>query len=272
MNVRLFPAAVAALALLSMGGAACGGDDDAANVRARGGESPTARASVVIPTPAVTPSTGGSADTRQPILQGPSAKYPPSEGDLKNIFRASVPDTYAVNLEIFETIGPFASPGEARESIRLWGFAEGWVVTFEPEGLLSSVVSRGAYYPTVETLLFTTPEGAEKAYLQYEKFYKTTQDSQPQTTKPLGNQSSAFRIQKGKVGATQLDAVYHSFLYRRGNMVVIVRTFGGVPFMTVDAARELAVIIDARALGERSAPLPTPAGAPLGTPAGGNRP
>lgn len=249
---------------------ACGDDDDGGATAVAPGGSPTTRPSVVIPTPAVTPSTGGSADTRQPLLQGPSAKYAPSEDDLKSLYRASVPDTFAVNNEIFETIGPFDTPGEAREFMRRWGFAEGWVVGLEPEGLLSAVVSRGALYPTVETFLFTTSEGAELAYLAFEKYYKSNPDTQLQTTRPLGNQSSAYRIQKGKVGSTQMDAVYHRFLFRRGNMVAVIQTYGGVPFMTVDAARELAVIMDARALGERPTSLPTPPGSALPTRPAGN--
>jgi hypothetical protein len=273
MNVRLIvPSLVAAIGALATALAACGDDDDAGVTPVAPGGSPTVGSSVVIPTPVVTPSTGGSADTRQPLLQGPSAKYAPSEDDLKSFYRASVPDTYAVNNEIFETIGPFETPGEARESIKQWGFAEGWVVTLEPEGLLSAVVSRGSFYPSIETFLFTTPEGAEKAYLQFEKYYKSNPATALQTAKPLANQSSSYRLQKGKVGNTQMDAVYHRFLFRRGNMVAIVQTFGGVPFMTIDAARDLAVIMDARALGERPAPLPTPPGSGLPTQTTGGRP
>ena len=271
MKVRfLCSALIALLGVVAASLVACGDDDDAPATAIAPGGSPTARPSVVIPTPAVTPSTGGSADTRQPLLQGPSAKYAPSEDDLKSLYRASVPDTFPINNEIFETLGPFDTPGEAREFMRRWGFAEGSVVGFEPEGLLSAVVSRGAFYPTVETFLFTTPEGAELAYLQFEKYYKSNSDTQVQTTKPLANQSSGYRIQKGKVGSTQTDAVYHRFLFRRGNMVAVIQTFGGVPFMTIDAARELAVIMDARALGERPTSLPTPPGSRLPTKPAGN--
>lgn len=232
--------------------------------------SATAQATRKVPTPVVTPSTGGSADTRQPLVQGPSAKYAPSEADLLGFFRASVPDTFSVNNEIFATIGPFLTPGEATDSIKLWGFAEGWVANLEPEGLLSSV-PKGAYFITSQVFLFTTGEGAERAFATFDKFYKDTTASEVQTTKPLANQSSAYRIEKGKVGSTPLDAVYHSFLFRRGNMVAVVRTFGGAPFMTVDAARDVAVMMDSRALGERPSPLPTPGGA-APTVVGGARP
>ena len=271
MKIRLLmPVALLAMGAATMIVAACGGDGSPGGVTPAVSGSATARPVGIVPTPVVTPSTGGSADSRQPIVQGPSAKYAPSEEDLKGFYRASVPDTFSVNNEIFATIGPFLTPGEANESIKLWGFFEGWVVALQPEGLLSSVV-KGAYYITSESFLFTTTEGAEKAYLTFEKFYKDTKGSEVQTTKALANQSSAFRLQKGKVGNTTIDAVYHSLIFRRGNLIAVVRTYGGAPFMTIDAAREVAVIMDARALGERATPLPTPGGAQPTT-VGGARP
>ncbi len=265
---------LAGLAVLAV--SACGGDDDGGNATPLPGTtqatgSVTPRATSSVPTPVRTPSTGGSADTSQPLLQGPASRWAPGELDLGNTHRASVPDTYPINVEIFQVGGPFLSPGEAQEMTKLWGFVEGATVTLEPAGLLSSV-PRGGYYITIDSILFSTPEGAEKAFLGYQKFYQNGRGSEPQTAKPLGNQSAAFKIQQGKVGSTGLDAVYHSFLFRRGNLVGIVRTYGAVAFMTVDAAREVAVIMDSRATGERQAPIPTPGGALPNTPVGGVRP
>jgi hypothetical protein len=48
----------------------------------------------------------------------------------------------------------------------------------------------------------------------------------------------------------------------------MVLTYGGQPFLTINPARDIAVIIDERALGERDAIEPTPI--PTVLPGGGS--
>ena len=247
---------------------ACGGDDDSgANAGDPSGGSPAATNTVATSvTPVVTPSTGGTAGGPGPLLPGPASKYTPSEQDLANYYRADSANALFTNDQLFGQVGPFKSAGEGQELAKAWGYQEGYMVGFDPEGLLSSVV-RGNYYVTVEAHLFETIDGAEKAYRQYLAFYRGTPGVQEQEVRPLGNESSGWRAVGNKLGETQIDAVYHRFVLRRGNLVIQVETLGGLPFMTIDAAREVAIIMDDRALGARPAPVPTISGLP--TPAGG---
>jgi hypothetical protein len=174
-----------------------------------------------------------------------------------------------MNLELFGVLGPFVNSKQGQDKGKEWDFQEGFTVAFDPAGLLSAVV-QGSFYITVQTYLFSTTDGAELAYKQFESFYKGTPGIDPQPTKGLGQHSSGWRAVQGKLGSSGVDAVFHRFVYQRGNMVAQVETLGGLPFMTIDFAREVAVIIDSRALGQRPAPIPTPAGVP--TPIGGSRP
>jgi hypothetical protein len=144
------------------------------------------------------------------------------------------------------------------ELARQWGYREGYQVALEPDGLLAGVL-KGQYYVTQEIHLFDTAAGAEQAYQRFEQRYREAAGSEPAEATPLANQSSAWQLVRGTVADSEMVAVYHRFLFRRGNMVASVQTFGGQPFMRVDTARDIAVLIDERALGKRSSPEPTPA-------------
>jgi hypothetical protein len=63
---------------------------------------------------------------------------------------------------------------------------------------------------------------------------------------------------QGTVPGTELPGAYHRFLARRGNYVYITQVFGALQYTSIDQARDYAVIVDEKILGEREAPLPTP--------------
>ncbi len=253
MMGRWLPAAV----LLLTFAAACGGSE--------GSGAPTLDGSTDVgQTPVVTPSTGGTEGGPSPVLFGPASRFLPSEEDLQGYYRADSANALGVGVELYGQVGPFKNPTEGQELAAEWGYEEGFIVGFDPAGLLSSVV-QGNYYVTTEAHIFSSVEGAQSAYQQYVSFYEGTEGVEPQPMKPLANESSAWRAIGDKLGSTELDSVYHRFVARRGNVIFQVETLGASLFMTPDAAREVAIIMDERALGERPAPTPTPSGS-LGQP------
>lgn len=215
-------------------------------------------------TPVVTQSTGGTEGGPSPVLFGPASRFVPSEEDLQGYYRADTSSALGVGKELYGQIGPFKNSATGQDLAAEWGYEEGFIVGFDPAGLLSAVV-QGNYWVTTEAHIFQTVEGAEKAYKQYVSFYEGTEGVESQPLKGLGNESSAWRAIGDKLGSTDLDSVYHRFVMRRGNVIFQVETLGALPYMTPDAAREVAIIMDERALGERPAPTPTPSGS-LGQP------
>ncbi|HJP40476.1 MAG TPA: hypothetical protein QGF35_02055 [Dehalococcoidia bacterium] len=209
-----------------------------------------------IPTPVVESSTGGLAGGPEPFLIGPASRYSAGEEDLLGYFRVDSTAPVVSNEEIYAAIGPFGDEDDGLGMINGWSYLDGYLVGYDPEGLLSSVVV-GNYFLTVETHLFESLDGAAEAYDQYVKYYEENPAVDIQEVAPLGNDSSGWRAVGDELGNTGIEAVYHRFVFRRGNLIGQVETLGGVPFMTIDPAREVAIIIDERALGERPAPIPT---------------
>jgi hypothetical protein len=65
-------------------------------------------------------------------------------------------------------------------------------------------------------------------------------------------------LTEGLVGTSDVVAVFHRYVFRRGTVVTWVQTYGAEAYMTIDPAREVAVIIDDRILGNTEAAEPTP--------------
>lgn len=205
-----------------------------------------------------TPSTAGTAGGPEPILAKPAAQFSLLLSDLKDgIYKVHEPNTYIVNAARFSLLGQFSSGINAAALIQSWKFVEGWNVQYDPQGLLAAVAT-GSYYLTLETYLFEGTDGAKSAYQSFETQYSSVPGSTREATAPLANQSSGWSYISGTVGRSDLANVFHRFLFRRGNMVAVVQTNGAGPFMTIDIARNYAVIIDEEALGKRPANLPTP--------------
>lgn len=242
---------------------------------------------------AVSKSTSGTTGGPEPVNQGPANKFTPMLSEMP-------PDTIIYPLETFSmdpvkvcakgpdgslqpatlcqgkaagdhvtdylgwaTNGLFAKSEEGEAKAREWGLQDAYQASFRPGGLLAAVL-QGAYYVTVEVSLFGDAPKAASAYAKYEQTYRDATGSQQEQTKGLGNQSSAWSVVQGSVGLSQTAGVFHRFVFRRGNMVVSVQTFGAQPYMNIDTAREIAVMVDQKALGQRPALTPTPT--PTGTP------
>ena len=234
---RLGGLAVAAALVLAFAAAACGGGDDDAGVAGLAGD---------------------EAGGPQPNLSAPSSRYAPYLSELRGEFEVDPSSTYGFTAQLYAGSGPFLSPNEAAQLIQEWGYVDGYQATFQPVGLLAAAV-QGRFYVTTETHLFQTIDGARKAFDTYATRYGEAKDSVAVTNaKALANQSLAFTIESGTLGNSTVKAVYHSFIFRRGNLVAIVRTFGGAPFMTIEQARAVAVIIDEHALSKRVNDPPTP--------------
>lgn len=218
----------------------------------------TTNSAAAVPTTTRPPSTGGTAGGQEPILKIPAAAYSIDNDDLMDgEYKVNPPETYIVNAPRFALLGQFQSGQVATSAIEQWGFLEGWNVQFDPVGQLSAVVD-GGYYLTAASYLFETTEGAIAAYDSFGAQYSRVSSSQQVDAPQLGNASAGFSLESGVVGRSNLPNVYHRFLFRRGNMVAVVQVNGAGPYVSMDIARDYAVIIDDKALGKRPANLPTP--------------
>ncbi|MBI2767124.1 MAG: hypothetical protein HYX53_14595 [Chloroflexi bacterium] len=237
-------AVVAAVAIVLLGG----GNGVPATVANSTGNTPTPY------------SVGGTDGGPSPQLELPASRYLPEVKDMPKGNDVYPNDTFALSsLAFATTAGIFTTTNEGENSAAEWGYQDGYQATFQPRGLTADV-AKGQYYTTVNTYLFATDTGAHAAYIAFESKYGTLKGSERlQGVKGLGNESSAWKYESGTVGPTDITAVYHRFIFRRGSMVAVVQTYGGLPYMSIDKARELAIVVDDKALGNRPAPTPTPA-------------
>ena len=202
-------------------------------------------------------STGGTEGGPDDVVQGPASRFSPAIGELPGRYGVDVSNTFAQNISTFASSYLFKSSNEGADYARQWKILDGYNVIYQPDGLNAGVL-QGRYYVSVETYLFQDVAGAKAAFAYMDQLFTKNQGSVKQQTKGLGLQSGAYQIIQGTVGASDMKQVYHRFLFRRGNVVATVMTTGGEPFMTIDRARDIAVIIDDRILGKRAATTPTP--------------
>ncbi len=230
---------------------ACGDDDDDATA---GG------------TPEVTrpvgqgvqqPSTGGTEGGPEPALTMPVSRFALSQDDLGSGYITNLSRTrehslrdYAKAAQVFPTVQ------EGERLLKEWGYVGGYETEYEPETRQRGVLN-GAYYPAVEVHLFQTVDGARAAYAHFEKVLSEAR-AQRVSVKGLGNQSSGWKALGPPIEKSDILSSLHWFLWRRGNMVGIVKTWGAEPYMTIDIARNNAVYLDDKALGARTAVAPTP--------------
>jgi|GEM_PF-4788641 len=206
--------------------------------------------------------------SRSGTVGGPDAitQLSPAEASL-NIdelppgYEVDQSSTFAMNLTTFASSYWFRNNREGEEKAREWGIINGFQVYYQPKGLFADVL-RGIPYITIETYQFEDQAGARKAYAHLHNVLKNTPTSEPVEARPLANESAAYRIIQGTVGTSEQVAVYHRYIFRRGNTVVAVQTWGGDSYMNIDPARNIAAAIDDKLLGTRPAveptPLPTP--------------
>jgi hypothetical protein len=210
-----------------------------------------------------TPSTAGTQGGPEPVLSGPATRYAASQAEAGPSLQGVPDESFTTTPDIFADaeVGPFKDSDEGKARAAEWGYKEGYIGILQPDGLLAGVV-QGRYYVRMEVHLFNSVNGAVAAYAWYDNLY-TSLGAQKVATTRLANQSQGWKSIQGKVEGTDMDRVYHRFIFRRGNMVAIVQTVGADTFMSIDPARDIAVIMDDRALGNRAAPTPTPSGGQL---------
>lgn len=259
---------LAGAALLATALGACGDDDDEPNAAGEstvatteGGSSPAGATRTPQKPP---PSTAGTAGGPEPIVPEPSAQYTLQLSDLPaDLFEPIPPNTGVIGIERFELLGQFTSGLYAAAKAREWNYVEGWSVEYAPLGRLSSVID-GGYYVNVDTYLFSEATGAHEAYESFIAQYTRLPGSVEEEALPLGNESAGYSVIQGTVGNSDTPLIYHRFIFRRGNLIGIVQTTGAEPYMAIDLARDYAVIIDSKALGDIAPELPTPFPTPGG--------
>lgn len=247
-SIRALGAPVLCASVLAALLAACGGGTKAAPSGSAASGSPTASAQAA----------ANDAST-SPILTMPASRFALSLDDLGTAFITNVPDTFVLNAQNYGSSKTFAEGDNGEKLLTEWGYLGGYETSFRPEGSDKAILQNGAYDIAVETHLFKDESGAKKAYDYFEGRLKAG-SAQPVNAPQLGNKSSAWRLVAGKIGTSTVDAAYHRFLFRRGNLVTVVMTYGADPFMSVTIVRDLARIVDAKALGQKEAIAPTPTG------------
>jgi hypothetical protein len=201
-----------------------------------------------------------TTDTNSPRLAGPASGYVPGIADLDPWLNPYPPETFVVTRDLFPYVGPFSNPGQGEEFMSTQGFEDGYHIEFEPDGLLAGVAGQGQYYLTIETFLFTTDAGARALFERYQELGERIPGSEPVEIQSLANQSGGWELLQGTVGASDQVGAYHRFIFRRGNMVAVVQTYGAMGQVSIETAREIAVMIDNRARGVTPAATPTPRG------------
>ena len=224
--------------------AACG-DDDGGDSGSDPSKSPTS----------VTPS--GTVSSASPKVSSPAGKYSVSLEDIGNAWLTDIAGTYVISAESYcRQTCLFSSQAEGQKYLESWGYVEGYETAYIPEGRDDTVL-KGGYYIKVETHLFKDAEGAQKAF-EYFRDYAASSGGASVQIEPVGNNSAAYETLVGKVSNTRVNALYDQILFVRGNVLTVVLTKGAQGFMNAKPAWDLANIADAKLLGERAAPEPTP--------------
>lgn len=241
---------------------ACGGGTDVSQTIKD--TTPGAGATATATRPSV--SVGGTAGGPEKESRGVASQIVPSIEEMPKGMKVNVPDSFTLNLGTFSSSYLFVNNKEGEEKANAWRIVDGYQVAYQPDGLAADLL-RGRYYVQAEAYLFQTIDGATQAYDFMDKFYLARPAAQKVPTKQLGNQSNAYKLVNGTVGTSDQISAYYRMLVRRGNAVFVVQINGSDKFVSVDEARDIAVIMDDRILGNRAAPVPTP----IPTPSFGGR-
>jgi hypothetical protein len=209
---------------------------------------------------------GNTNPGSSPTLDGPASKYSVAIDDLGVNWITDIPFTFVLDIENYAPTRTFSSAEEGKRLLNEWGYQSGYETGYSPEGRDTAVLN-GGFYIRVESHLFETEKGATAAMAYFESIIKST-GANPVSADAVGNQSAAYTATFGTIGKSKVNAVYHHVIFRRGNLVTVVLTKGAEGFMKVDPARELAMIADQKALGQKPAVEPTPTS--NYTPAAGN--
>lgn len=249
---RRLPLALS-LAFFALFAAACGDGGDAASTI-------DSAATIAAQTPGTSSTQAVAAatvDTKiAPRLSAPASRF--TLLLLEDIGRQWITDirsTYVLTADNYSKTKSFDSPEKGMQLLKEWGYVGGYESAMTPEGREAAVLN-GSYYISIESHLFEDEVGAKKAYDYF--LAKLRGGSQEIASAPVGNESAAFTLTVGKVGKSSINATFHQVVFRRGNLVVVVATWGAEPFMKTDDVYRLALIVDDKALSKREALEPTP--------------
>jgi hypothetical protein len=171
-------------------------------------------------------STGGTLGGPEPIVQLPASRYIPLITEVPGHNEVNVSDTFTMNITTFTSSYWFINDQEGQDRAREWKIVDGYQVYYQPVGL-SAQVLQGDFYTTIETYLFADVEGARGAYAHLAKKIGSLPGTEVEKARGLANESSAYSLVQGTIGVSEVVAVYHRFIFRRGNAVVSVQTYGG---------------------------------------------
>lgn len=202
-------------------------------------------------------STAGTAGGAEPLLEPPAYAYVVQLDDIGPTHDTGPIETYILSADGFASSGYFASISAGEQAVKEWAYLDGYQALLQPLGQAADA-AQGQVYVRSESFIFGNVDGARNAFDYLVRFHEQRPGSEKVETAPLANGSAAFSLVQDTIPNTELPAVYHRFLFRRGNLVSIVQVFGALQFTSIDEARDFAVIIDEKALGQRPAPTPTP--------------
>jgi hypothetical protein len=269
---------LAALAAILMF-AACSGDDDdssdtpapgtdtaTASLTAEGTQTPsgTSPAETATASPTITRPTPGLPRLQQnggpePEVDGSGAEYSLLFDEIPYPdFQVYSPGTRQIENE--ELIEASSNPDAVRETIaeqgRLIGYQAEYAVASE-FSLLSgpvSIVSTAGLYLTVE--------GAGEAIESAAGVYSGIEQFEPVQVEAVGNEHMAHSLERLEQleDGREVSIVTYFIDFRRGNVVVTVALTGATAIVAPEEALALARVIDEKILGQRPAPMPTPAG------------
>lgn len=256
MISRLLLASAASAVLLSIAvAAACGDGDGAATAR------PT--------TPGASPTGPVSNRDRstEKVVPGPASRYSVLLQDLpRGQYLTDIPNTYVLALECqtesnqcttYARSAAFDSVDAGKALLKQWEYAGGYETSILPEGYETAVLN-GAYYIIVESHLFKSVDGAKLAFEYFKKRIDGNRAATAEAEPPVGNQAAAWSAVGAPIRPSNIPAVSHWVLFRRGNMVAVTKTIGAQGFMTTQQATILAELVDDKALGVKDAIEPTP--------------
>lgn len=205
----------------------------------------------------------GADSGPEPVLAGPPSAYAPALEELEGLYEVNRSETYSLSQATFATLagGPFPDTKAAEDFAKEWGYQGGFTVLYQPDGLLAGVL-QGRYYITVQVHQFSSTEGAKELFARFSEQGDTTRGSERMKADRVGNESGAWAFVQGTVGNSEMVGIYHRVVFRRGNIVGVVITYGGEPYMTIERALAVARIMDERATGGREAVEPTPIARP----------
>lgn len=227
---------------------ACGDDDD-----------DTGAPAATTGTTAASPTSVALNPGTSPMLDAPASKYAIAVEDLFPIggWITSLNSTYVLTMENYPRTRAFPSEDEGRRILEGWGWNGGYETGYAPEGRDTTVLN-GGFYVNQECHIFEDEEGAKEAYAWMVARARSIPAQQPVSMPAIGNESAAFVADFGTIGNSPVVATFHQVIFRRGNVVSIVVTKGAQGLMRVDIARELSLITDQKALGQKPAVEPTP--------------